>query len=226
MKRKKTILGGSSYSNLKKNITPEQLAGIGAVCLAWNDVEDYVEMILADSLGLNFSVINRINGVGTIVEILREHIARLVNQYGTHLDAGRAVRFMEDLGTEIETSVKAAFDAVMKYKIRRDRVVHARIRSRGTSFGLVPRRKEIVEVSLSAEDLDTFFDHLVSLRIELDATRELVFHSRELSPLFTQMLRLGPDLQQREQSVRGAIELVHLRRDHRLSLPQLPEFPT
>jgi hypothetical protein len=64
--------------DVRKDLTQAQLAGIGAVALAWNDAEAMYDLLLCVTLGLHHSlwrdVATRINGIDGKHAIIRKAI--------------------------------------------------------------------------------------------------------------------------------------------------------
>jgi hypothetical protein len=116
--------------DIKADLTPEQLQGIGAVALAWSEAEAFVDFLLYIALsllnGLWLDVVTRINGF--------EGKIRIIKKGG------------EDLGLSEETQrlIRDSLGHRQASKKFRDAVIHARIYDPRHGIGTVVERRASV----------------------------------------------------------------------------------
>jgi hypothetical protein len=209
--RQETVSHRFVTGDIRKDLSPKQLEEIGAIAIAYNDIEAIIHRMFADVTGipqgLCLEVSTRINGIEGIIAIIT---------IGTRL-----VGVQPDDQTQIEEMLgNGVFKLLKKY---RDAVVHARVIN--APFGIgerTDRQAKVSEVLLSLKALQALYRHLVALRDEIDSAARLVLEIKMFSD--------GPQNDQ-DRARLAAKKLrwsAQLRRDRtrRLSLPPIPEFPS
>jgi hypothetical protein len=143
--------------DVRKDLTQEQLAGIGAMALAWNDAEAMYDLLLCVSLGLNHNlwreVAPRFNGIEGKHEIIRQSFL-----FRQGLGAG----FITDL---IENTI----GGVGELRGYRDAVIHSRVIDVNLQIGESASRRggKIDEVLLTEKALSGLCDRMTLIRQEL-----------------------------------------------------------
>lgn len=196
-------------TEIKIKIPERQLAGIGAVALAFNELEATIEQIffvLANlSADIQFEISTKI---GTIEKI---DIIKLAAK--PYLRKKEQEALAHSLGAE-------GFGLLKSY---RDGVIHVRHLSPVTGVGLeLDKKANAFDLLVRQDALDAAYDHLVILNQELLATRELflainVLNRREAA---------DPDRPLFEQSIVTARHLIQSRKSERRSIPPIPKIPS
>ncbi|HEV2605197.1 MAG TPA: hypothetical protein VGU24_16215 [Microvirga sp.] len=196
--------------DIKRDLTTEQLAEIGAITLAYNQVENHIDWMLTQSLRipvtLHFDLVTRINGIDGKIHLLKQGTKHL-------LPEPQREALADCLG-------EGAFKLLKGY---RDAVMHARVHDalKGIGHGIERRGKQH-EVLLTPTALRGLYDHLNAVAKEMSALRALV------SCTIVQSTLNASDDQERELFAIERQEYLTLCQQHRterLSLPPLPEFP-
>ena len=143
------------YTDVKRDLTAEQLASVGAVTLAWNGLEGCIDVLVAIASGLDTSValhvISRINGFDGKIAIATK---------GLQLYFRDSEKFISEINT--------CFTAAGQCKIDRDAVIHAHVLDpKGAIGGGMERRGKLYEVTLSQTALDGLYDRIVLVTKEL-----------------------------------------------------------
>jgi hypothetical protein len=230
MRRSRTIFRHSRRSgDIRKDLTAEQLAGIGGVTLAYNEAEVLIDILMSLSLGLlthsAHEVTSRINGIDGKIELAKIGMRELgADQKTTDLLGG-------SLGD-------GGFKSYKKY---RDAVIHARVLDAPAGIALSPsNRGKIDEVLLTVEALNGLYDRLVLVRQELIEACNIsirLFTERRMGPIRKSATEAAADPLQRalaivdlpkrqyEQEIQDCLSRFQEHQKNRLSLPRLPEFP-
>jgi hypothetical protein len=214
MRRRSTrTLWQSRFYDIRKDLAPEQLEGIGAIMLAWNDIEGRLDQILATAIGLPGSialeVTSRINGLDGKFEIIRK-------------SAQHHLQFSKEI---YETIAKTLNDLEQRYKKYRDGIAHAWILHPQEVVAPSGRQRgKLYEVLVSVDALNTLYDHLAVLQSEIGAVSSVIFVKtrlmrQEVIPPVDPMLRLT------ERELQGYVEILRDYQRQRQALPPLPEFP-
>jgi hypothetical protein len=232
MKRPSSRFRHSKRSgDIRKDLTPEQLAGIGSVTLAYNEAEILIDILLSLSLGLlsyvAHEITSRINGIDGKIAL-----AKIGMNY---VNADETT--MRLLG---ETLGDGGFSLYKKY---RDAVIHARVLDAPQAIAISPaKRGKTDEVLLTAKALDGLYDRLVLVRLELIEACNVairLYTEHRFKPLraaagvpsqyqeVTDRLAELADLPKRqyEQEIQEALTRYREHQKRRLSLTPLPEFP-
>lgn len=144
---------GGRTEDIKKDFSPDQLQSIGAIAMAWNDVEHTLNCLLYSGLNLSGS---------SWVDIL----SRLTIDAKIELvfSAEETLYFPAQLRDIIQHTV----ESTKELKLLRNSVVHARIYDAATGVGEnVKRGGKISQVLLVEPALDNLYRRLVILRGEL-----------------------------------------------------------
>jgi hypothetical protein len=205
---------GRIEHDIKKALTTEQLAEIGAISLKFNQIEAVVEFILVVILDvpppLWWEVVRRINGMDAKLSILRRY-------YETN----------KILTDEAKECLKITLDAVSDYKKYRDLIVHCVPYDVDKGIGQhMDTKAKAMQILLTKEALSALYERLCILNDEL-IHADLLFRlgnaegAKAVYPRITDPSRL-----RRERDVPAVLALVRQHQNHRLSLPPLPEFPS
>jgi hypothetical protein len=104
---------GRSY-DIRKDLLPEQLELIGAIAIAWNQIEDSIDTILPIALRVPFplwlEVTTRINGFDGKIAILKGTLTHFRIVFG-----------------DFDPVIRETLGAVEQHKRYRDGVIHVRI---------------------------------------------------------------------------------------------------
>jgi hypothetical protein len=228
-----------------KDLTQAQLAGIGAVALAWNDAEAMYDLLLCVTLGLHHNswrdVATRINGIDGKHAIIRRSIT---DRFGVSLVSNF-------IGAMIENTI----GAVGELKGYRDAIIHSRVIDVRSSIGeAAGRQNKIQEVLLTETALSGVYERMIILRRELQALigwfdemdRLRVFDSQGQPVEYLAVQHMYARLAAMAEGMPGIISSAPIESSsaeiavkvqyamsqyqhhqvHRKSLPPLPEFPT
>ena len=211
--------------DIRKDLSQSQLAGIGSVTIAYNEVETLIDILLALSLKLHPSLpaalTSCINGVDGKVELLKVAYKAL----------GANSSVMDALG---ECLGEGGFSLLKKY---RDGVIHARVLDASIGIGrTIAKRGKFDEILLTTEALDGIYVRLVSIREELMVfamiTSALLSHAavvysgKLLKSDYPKIDRsVDKHKTDTEQDIQALLSRYRGHQKNRLSLPPLPEFP-
>jgi len=206
-------LAGASTEDIKKDFSNEQLAGIGAVAMAWNEVEYLLDIMLYSALALPsahwLDVVTRINGIEGKLEILRQFIAR-----------------NRRIAADAAAVMKQSMDDAGLYKTFRDAVVHARVFNAPAGIGQrIERQAKISQVILTREALDGFYDRLVLLRREFQGILAVFDILRAFRVTRSSPALIDPRTTQSLPTAQAWMVQVQAHQSQRLFLPPLPKFP-
>jgi hypothetical protein len=224
MRRSSTFRPTKRTGHVKKDLSKDQLAGIGAVAIVYNETENLINILLSLSLQISWplhrEVTSRINGVDGKIEIAK---------------AG-----LRDLGASEEMQLLVAqtlgdggFSLLKKY---RDLIIHATVLDVPVGIGLSPgKRGKSEEILLTTDALDGVFERLEICRLELLEALKItvqlrsLLKLREADDLLSSLPHLagasGPQKLAVEQDIRAFLSQYHEHQKRRLFLPPLPEFP-
>jgi len=242
MKRRvtKRPRGPRAY-DIRTELSKEQLAALGAVTLAWNDVEAMIDVLLCVASGIHHKMwrefTTRINGIDGKFAIMK---AAITDRYGFLNDSEMLMEFFSTLAVAAQ------------YKKYRDTIIHSRIIDAVQGIGeMTFRRDRLEEVLLTADALNGLYDKLFVLRAELMALIsffEIVEDLRARLPDGTLISRLAtqnfnarlaamaegkygaigndpPNEEAIVQELATAMSRYHSHQRQRKSLPPLPSFP-
>jgi hypothetical protein len=167
MKRPATKRPTNRSGNIRNDLTPEQLASIGAVAILYNEVELFLDIMVGgtlsiDSNELRASLTSRINGTDGKIEIMKAAAANL------GAPEPLRVALAEALG----------LDGFGQLKAYRDVIIHARVLDSSVGIGIsAPKRGKFSEILLTTAALDGVYERLELLRLEL------IFLTESLIPL-------------------------------------------
>jgi hypothetical protein len=202
----------STFYDIRKDLTPGQLEGIGAVMLAWNDIEGRLDQTLATAIGLPASialeVTSRIGGLDGKFEIVRK--ASL-----SHLR----------LPSDIHISIAETLTLLETYKKYRDGTAHAWIiHPQEAVAPSVRQRGALYEVLVTVDALSKLYDHLAVLQKEIRAISSIIFARATMMQQAITKPR-DPMLLITEPMIQGYAEILRDYQRQRQALPPLPEFP-
>lgn len=208
LRSKPLIAHGSRSSDPYMNLTPKQLELIGAIAMMYNDVEEtLIDMCrLGLQLPIDFrEVLGRINGIDGIMALVK----KVCEKWGFT---------NEELAALCDTLGNAGFSELKRY---RDGIVHARVYDASTSIGKSKRGKgQIQDVLLAETALRGVYDRLYWLERELSQLDLILARRFGMATVNTDRER-----EQHEAKIPDAWSRYQSHRNHRQSLPPLPEFP-
>jgi hypothetical protein len=196
--------------DIKKEIPERQLAAIGALALAFNEVEAALDRLffvvteLTEPLQLEVST--RIGGLDGKRPITKKGAAQF-------LDAADLRQLEELLGDGV-------FGQLKDY---RDGVIHARHVNAVTGVGVkIDRRAKVFDYLVSRHALEAAYKILVAMRAELDEAVSLVQGIKELKQIGSD----DPNRARLEAEIAACRSRFQNCCTERLALPPLPEFPS
>jgi hypothetical protein len=151
---------GSKTGDILKDFTEEQLRKIGAVALAWNEIEFALDCCLYSGLKLSgdswSSVLSRI-GVNDKLELLKE------------------VTPTQPVPNNLPDLISQTSKSATNLKDLRNNVVHCRIFDTNNSIGENIRKGgRISQILLSEESLSWLYERLITLREEMTCINALI----------------------------------------------------
>jgi len=201
-------------ADLKQNLSQEQLAAIGAVTIAWNELEIFIHLLLGYGLyfpwPLLLEVTTRINGIDGQIEIIRK--LRTL-----HMDIG--------VEEKVWKLIEISLSGITEYKRFRDGVIHARVLDAPQGIGeIIQKRGAREEILLTEKALNALYDRLVLLRSEL-VSITLIFEkvSRHLQIDILRDKR--PNTKSLSQDIQAYVSQLQQHQSQRLLLQPLPGFP-
>lgn len=208
----KPLRSGGRYRDVLKSFTKDQLAWIGAVAMAYNDAEQWLQFafLTATSLPCNrLAVVTRL-GSGELPNLVMECIRTYVRDESIHKLAER-------------TLVGEGFSQLKTY---RDGVVHARLWDMQTALATVPNKGAEDSVLLTNDAVEGLYRRLSLVRDELVELADIISAARGLWAEDVQKdPKLAPHKAQLEESIRVASAQLARLQKQRKSLPPLPAFP-
>jgi hypothetical protein len=154
MRRKSTgCLIGNTTGDIRRDLTCGQLAGIGAVTMAWNSVESFLDAALLAGLGLPARIGEKViarTAFDTKIELIK-------------FVATTRLGLSEEHSEDLLKTLASATDL----KTYRDAVIHCQPIDVAKAVGLLIKRDARYDVLLSQEALDGLYDRLVSVRAEM-----------------------------------------------------------
>jgi len=211
MKRPTTRKAPLSLSarDIKHDVSTKQLAAIGAITLAFNDLESCIELMLCAGANIQdwlfVEVSSRINGLEGKTAIIKYVIDQVVKNNNDIIELKESVgRFAE-------------------FKGYRDAIIHARVLSAALGIGIsAERRAAKAEVLLRADALETFYSHILALQKELLSATEFLtsIMARNL------LANSDPNIPSAEQEILDRRVRFQETRNSRHLLTPMPKFPT
>jgi hypothetical protein len=197
--------------DIKRDLTKEQLAAIGAISLAYNKAEDRIDdlfgVVTALDGQMRLEVSTRINGIDGKIAII------------THGAKEFGLTDEEQFSLE-ELLGEGVFKKLKKY---REAVIHSRINHAPVGIGYtIERKAKINEVLLSQNALDALYDHLIACCSELSVAAAVLQHARTVNNAAPD----DPNREQHEANRSGSSAQFRRYRTLRQSLPPIPEFPS
>jgi hypothetical protein len=202
--------------DIRKELKPEWLASLGAINVAWNDIEGAINVVVCIGLELPpplwIEVTSRINGLEGKFALIK-----------------KSARVHFRLPSNICDLIDKTIGAIAEHKTYRDALIHAKIIDPDSEVAAANQSKGTeYEVLVSQTALNGLYDRLSLLQHEIDdvlqimdnrARMALALHKgRKLSPR-------GPKLRPFVQSIRQYMSLLRVHQRTRLELPPLPQFP-
>jgi hypothetical protein len=230
MKRQKQPLrSGPLVADIRKDIPQPVLAGIGAVALAYNEAESYIDGLVSFTARLRTvspEIISRINGVEGRVEIVKAAFREL----GASAEAQRLI------------AISLGHEGFLLFKQYRDAVIHAR------QFNLIAnvadtlvKRGQHYEVLITVDALSGLYERIALLTKELFEIRGLAIRlarARDDEDFLKYAISGGIQLDENqvhfsdqrkanvEKDIQAAFGRLEDRLKRRQSLPPLPKFPS
>ena len=144
---------GSKTEDIKRDLSAAQLQGIGAIAMAWNEVEFMLDCVLYSGLKLSGS---------SWLDVL----TRLSSDAKVELIA--SVEETLSLPTELHLPIRKSVKSIKELKELRNSVVHARIFDAPSGIGETIRRGgKIWQVLLVDTALECLYKRLIVLNGEL-----------------------------------------------------------
>lgn len=196
---------------IRRDLSDEQLALVGAVAMAYNEVEkriDFLFFIATDLKGeLQYEVSTRISGIDGKIAVIKKGATQ------ARLSETEQGQLAEALG-------EGVFGRLKGY---RDAVIHARITDGATGLGVfIGKRARLFDVLLSKAALERLFEHLDALRTELEwAANVLGLAMGENNPHYSTQDKRSFSNARSTWSLR-----FQARRTCRQALAPIPEFPS
>jgi hypothetical protein len=212
MKRKApTRRSGSTTQDIRKDLTPGQLAGIGDVAMIWNEVEFLLDTMVGSALVLS-------PAMGP----------NITSRLGFDAKKALAQAIAQDalLPQAAITAIEEALADLEKYKLFRDAIVHARVSDKDKATGQTVKRGGITfESLLEVKALNALYEQLVVLRLGLEPLVQIYY---VIARAYGAGMRSahGPEKQRRERAVQRWTTQARVHRQTRQSLGPLPEFPS
>jgi len=157
--KSKGRLVGDTTGDIKQDLKPGQLASIGAVAMAWNSIESFVDAALLTVLGtparVGFDVIACIGAFDAKVALIKR-IGEL------------RLGISEELCSAVFKAVDDALASAKEWKGYRDDVIHCQLINASEALGLLVKRDAQFEVLLSQKALDGLYNRLISVRESLN----------------------------------------------------------
>lgn len=145
--------GGSTVEDIKRDLSQEQLAGIGAVAIAWNEIEFMLDVALYSGEKLEATCLQD--------DLPRRRLDDKINN-------ARKAAAKWNLPTDCLDSIESAASAFSDLKDLRNAVIHSRVFDARSGIGhRITIRGEIQEILLTTKALEWLYQQLIALCFEL-----------------------------------------------------------
>jgi len=197
--------------DIKKDLTEEQLAAIGALILAYNKLEDSIESMFGVVTGLKDQLFLEVSSRITSVDIKID----IIKQGAKHLGVDP-----KDQECLAEVLGESGFKRLKKL---RDAVAHSKLINASVGVGLLfEKQAKINEVLLSQSALDILYEHIIEMKFELQcATSVLIF-----AEIIKTRDAADPERVSCEAGKVRNSERFQRYRSRQRSLRPIPEFPS
>lgn len=237
MKRAHEIRASYGSGNVLRDVSKRQLAHIAAVSIAYNEMEEALDLLLIFSLGIwanvGPQVTSRINGTDGKIAIVKAAVRDMTSLRNVSDFVVGSPDFSELLDKSLEHE---GFALLKQY---RDAVIHAHKFDVPTAIALTSvKRGKPYEVLMTKEALKALYDRLVLVRNELWEACTIAARASESWKAMWVAHNIGAvnspvgkklflsTKAQTERDIRGAISRYRRHQSRRLSLPPLPSFPS
>ena len=200
------------FPDIASIIPEKQLAGIGAIILAFNELEATLDQFLFIVTDLDSSLMweisTRLGGLEHKIAIIKKGVEGIL-----------------DLSEQAEFYVLFGEDWFRKIKVVRDCLAHLRHLNINNNVGQILKVSNDLKVFnvLAAPDvLDKAYQHLIAFHREIHSILQLVSNIKLLR-------RIGPDGSKKEQcelAISDCKLKIQQFRTYRQSLPPIPECPS
>ena len=201
-----------TYPDIKKIIKPEQLAAIGALALAFNELEGTIERLFFTATELSdqlqFEISAKMGG-----STYRMVIVKIAAQA---LLTGQEM----DLLTNCLNDGERGFETLQDC---RNGVVHVRNLNSVTNVGTTPKNNgDVVGRLVRMDLLESAYNLIVAINNQLQATHFLLDAIKKLNACKGD----DPEKAQREEAVKACRQSFLDSHNARQALPKLPKFPS
>jgi hypothetical protein len=196
--------------DIRKDLDQEWLALLGAICVAWNAVNEAIDIAVALVLDIEGEIyrdtVSRINGMDGKLAIIR-----------------KAIRLHGVIERQACDLIDRTIGFVSEYKIYRDSLIHAHIEhpEATTAISAQGRGSEF-EVLITREALEAVYRGLVQLDSELEEVLEILNERRKE---LQRWLAPAPEKTPAARLIREYAAQLVVRQSERRALPPLPSFP-
>ena len=201
---------GSKTNDVKRDLSSAQLQAVGAVAIAWNEVEFLLDCMLYS--GLHLSAISWLD---------------IVTRIGldAKIDLIAAAKETSNISDNISAAIQRSIHALKALKDLRHSVIHARVFDASRGIGENIRRgAKISQVLLTEQALNGLYERLAFLRVEMQQVIAIVDLVRTSG--FAVRAPKGADAAAAIPEVKRRLELLQEFQAKRLALPGMPAFPT
>jgi len=211
---------GGRFGDVRMDLTPKELEGIGAIALAFNEVEFSLGMVLYFGLNLPanhwLEIIQRIGNISDKVDLAKDAAT----------EAQRMMSVVWQLpAPNFKDEVIASIGKVSDMKTYRDTIIHCRVFNRFDKIGeRITYKARIDQILLTESALNGVYDRLCILSKELELCAHLLVECLTIN----NMLTFGHLDAKKQRALPFSLEkLTPLRESHAKwkALPPLPEFP-
>lgn len=213
MRSPKPNLSGGRISDILWSFSAEQLAWIGAVAMAYNDAEDWLQLAFINCghfPGDNRYLTAQLS-TGSLPTLVVGAIRGLLGSKTPQ--SKKIILYVE------RTLIGDGFTQLKKW---RDAVIHARLVDMHHAIGWIPNKGRREAVLLSESALEGLYHRLATVSAEM---REIVSISSSAYNISRLSVGDDPNRAQLEESIQVASRQLDRLQKIRKSLPPLPKFP-
>ncbi|SRR6266404_2131893 len=147
-----------SYDS-RKDLSKDTLAGIGAVALAFNDLQAMLEILVCVCLDINPSIwrefCTRLGGIEDKIALIKFGFKNVFSS-----------------APDIHEMTENTLASVSQYKGYRDSIIHSRVIDIDAGIAeMTFRRNKIEEILITEEALNSLYDHIL---VTIQEIRELI----------------------------------------------------
>jgi hypothetical protein len=191
---------------MKQELTIHQLAAIGAIALAYNELELAIDTVLLAVLELPCAAVSSsFNNIDDKITTITNEVSHIITEQND------------------QEQIKGALRTFREFTIYRDAINHVRIMNLMGHVRVDPKLRGAKSATIFSDgSLNAFYDHLIALEKELTSAAMLIKSISTLKSLASD----DPKTELYEEGKRVCSFQFRGYGTRRQTLPQIPRFPS